>query len=470
MTSLQAGPRLPTRTRPTPADAPARSAVLHSSLHSSTLPMAARKPAPAAVRSIWMDTAKGLCILLVVSWHVIWKSYLHLDWAEPGLVGAAWSAFGRALLPMRMPLFFLISGMLAVAAAARPWRTVARSKVARFGYLYLLWLLVHTLVLIWLPIPFDTEIARDAWELLEQATILPTALWYLFALALYFVIGKLVRGLPPALVLGAAFLFSAASSAGWIYSPANNATLYQNLFFFLAGLYLRRHVEDMARWASWWQVVGTGLAFGVCLLVLLRFDAMTVPGVWPLTSTVATIFAVLAMARVARWRIGNTLAKLGRRTLPIYLMHLPMLAYAHWLLSLALPGLPGPVRLAMVLVEPVLLTALLVSLCLGAERLLLKINCGWLFDLPGGKPAPAPAPAPKEGVTDQIPVILETTVIPVPTAAVPWPRLPDPWEVDDLPTNLIPVVEEETNLIPAVAVEEEGTGRHRLREPASQPA
>jgi uncharacterized membrane protein YcfT len=441
MTSLQVDPRLSTGSYPALDPAPAGSAMLHS----STLPMAARKPASAASRTIWMDTAKGLCILLVVSWHVIWKHYLHLDWEEPGLIGAAWSAFGRALLPMRMPLFFLISGMLAVSAAGRPWRVVARSKVARFLYLYLVWLLIHTLVLIWLPVPFDTEIARDGWQLLEQATILPTALWYLFALALYFVVGKLVRGLPPALVLGAAFLFSAASSAGWIYSPANNATLYQNLFFFLAGLYLRRHVEDMARWASWWQVVGTGLAFGVCLLVLLRFNAMTVPGVWPLTSTVATIFAVLAMSRVARWeKLGGALAKLGRRTLPIYLMHLPLLAYAHWLLSDVLADLPSPVRLALVLVEPVLLTAALVAFCLGAERVLMKIRCGWLFDLPGGKPEPA-RPLPQEGVTDQIPVV-------APVVPVPWPRAPDPWEVDNIPTTHIPVVVEER------------VGRHRLRE------
>jgi uncharacterized membrane protein YcfT len=371
-----------------------------------------------------MDTAKGLCILLVVSWHVIWKSYLHIDWGEPGVLGAAWSVFGRSLLPMRMPLFFLISGMLATSAVTRKWRVVARDKVAGFGYLYLVWLLVHTAVLFFLPIPFDTEMARSAGDLIAQATILPTALWYLYGLALYFVIAKLVRKLPAPLVLAVAFALSTASAAGWIYSPANNASLYQNLFFFLAGLYLRPHVEEMARWSSWWQVVGTGLSFLVCLVILARFNAMDFPGVWPATSIVATLFAVLAMAKIARWRtLRRPLAALGRRTLPIYVMHLPLLAYVHWLLAGVVPGLPGPLRLVLAVVEPVLLTVALVATCLAAHHGLVKAGAGWLFAMPVRNRRTTTFTS-LEMATEPIPTILA-------------PRRPDASEMDDWPTTFL---------------------------------
>jgi uncharacterized membrane protein YcfT len=392
------------------------------------------KALPDSGRTAWMDTAKGLCILLVVSWHVIWKSYLHIDWGLAPVVMAGWSAFGRSLLPMRMPLFFLISGMLAVSATARPWRVVGRTKVAGFGYLYLLWLLIHSVILPPLPIPFDTDIARTPLELLEEATILPTALWYLYALALYFVVAKLVRRAPAALVLVVAFAVSAASATGWIPSPANNGTLYQNLFFFLAGLYLRPVVEEMARSSTWGQVAGAGAAFVVCLGVLARFDAVATPLVWPLTSIVATIFAVLLMSRVSRWRAtSGLLTGLGRRTLPIYVLHMPLLAYAHWLLFATVPALPAPLRLVMVVVEPVLLTVGLVWFCLAVSRVSLQVGAGWLYELPKPHPAePVPTPAP------------DTTPIPVPRGEVPdwmdqtmriddpipWPRTPSPDWMD----------------------------------------
>jgi uncharacterized membrane protein YcfT len=392
------------------------------------------KALPDSTRTIWMDTAKGLCILLVVSWHVIWKSYLHIDWAVAPAVAAAWSVFGRALLPMRMPLFFLISGVLAASAVARPWRVVGRTKVAGFGYLYLLWLLIHSVVLPPLPIPFDTDIARTPLELLEEATILPTALWYLYALALYFVVAKLVRRAPVPLVLGVAFAVSTASSTGWIPSPGNNGTLYQNLFFFLAGLYFGPVVQETARASTWWQVAGAGAAFVVCLGVLVRFDAAQTPLVWPLTSIVATIFAVLLMSRVSRWRATNgLLTGLGRRTLPIYVLHMPLLAYAHWLLSTVVPGLPAPLRLALVVVEPLLLTAGLVWLCLAISRASVRVGAGWLYELPkpGSAavveppvPETAPIPVPRREVSDR------TDRLVLVGRLIPAPRTPSPDWMD----------------------------------------
>ena len=44
-------------------------------------------------RTIWADTAKGMCILLVVLWHVVMKHYLQIDWhvsiADPRRLGRA---------------------------------------------------------------------------------------------------------------------------------------------------------------------------------------------------------------------------------------------------------------------------------------------------------------------------------------------------------------------------------------------
>src|SRR5258705_13881892 len=98
------------------------------------------RSANARERVGWADTAKGVCILLVVLWHVIMKHYLKVDWRHlPVPIPGAWGILGDQLLTLRMPLFFTVSGMFAVGAYHRKWHVVARSRIAKFLYLYLLW-------------------------------------------------------------------------------------------------------------------------------------------------------------------------------------------------------------------------------------------------------------------------------------------------------------------------------------------
>jgi len=99
-----------------------------------------------------------------------------------------------------MPLFFAISGVFATNAVQRPWRRVARGRIAKFLYLYAVWLLIHTAVLAAAP-DFPTDRATSVWGLLEQLTITPSNLWYLYALALYFAFAKAVRRLPRLVVV-----------------------------------------------------------------------------------------------------------------------------------------------------------------------------------------------------------------------------------------------------------------------------
>ena len=92
------------------------------------------RPVPASDagrdRTVWADVAKGMCILLVVLWHVVTKHYLRIDWHVSPPIPGAWGVLTEQLLPMRMPLFFTISGMFAIGAVRRPWRVLGRSKVA----------------------------------------------------------------------------------------------------------------------------------------------------------------------------------------------------------------------------------------------------------------------------------------------------------------------------------------------------
>ncbi|MEU4408925.1 acyltransferase [Streptosporangium sp. NPDC023963] len=334
-------------------------------------------------RALWADVAKGVCILLVVLWHVVVKHYLRIDWGVSPPIPGAWGALTEQLLPLRMPLFFTISGMFAAGAVARPWRVVRRSKVGRFLYLYAVWLLIHTTVLALVP-SFDTARADDVADLLAQLTITPSNLWYLYALALYFALAKAARRVPVALVLGGALVLSAMASAGLLEMPGNRGGLYQNLVFFLAGLYFRPLVERLAATAGWGRLALTGACYAGALAAVAMTGSRAWPGVWPVVCAVATVFGVTAAALLGRATLGNALARLGRRTLPVYVIHMPLLALLH--LALVPPlsaGMDGGLRIVLAVVEPVVLTALVVWLCLALHRLLLKLRATWLFDLPG---------------------------------------------------------------------------------------
>ena len=105
----------------------------------------------------WVDAAKGMSILLVVLHHVVILSEPH------GLVPGPVSALNTALASLRMPLFFLASGLFAAAPLAASWRTLLHKRVAFFLYLFVLWTLLQSVV--FLALPADGAAAGLAGEL-----------------------------------------------------------------------------------------------------------------------------------------------------------------------------------------------------------------------------------------------------------------------------------------------------------------
>ena len=280
---------------------------------------------PEKQRSLWADAIKGFCIVLVVVWHVIWM-HLMADGVDRGVqlpVVDAWYALGNALMPMRMPMFFALSGVFASAAVTRPWRTVARSRIAKFSYLYVLWLLIHNAVLWVLPVRFEDR-APSVLALLEQLTITPTTTWYLYALVVYFVIAKLLHRAPAPLVVAVlvvTFGLSAASSAGWQDMMAGSSgmvgqrdAVVENLPWFLCGVWFRSHIVALAERTSWPRVLITGSVWVLVLVAIRFFDLSMVPGTWPVAGAVSTVFGITALAMAARWLpLGRLLAAIGRR-------------------------------------------------------------------------------------------------------------------------------------------------------------
>jgi len=323
----------------------------------------------------WPDVAKGLCIILVVLWHVVTKHAIGVD--GTGSITDAWATLNAQLLPLRMPLFFLLSGMFAARAVNAPAGVSWRRRAGRLAAVYVVWVVIQTFVLAVTP-DFDTARAENGWQLLAQLTISPTNLWYLLALAVYLLIARLVRHLPSAVVLPVAFAIAAIAAAGLVPDLGNLWQLVQNLFFFLAGLRLRSSIERFAAASGFLRTFMLGAAYVAAVGAVGVLGMRQWPGVWPLLAIIAVAFGVAACALLDRHAgvIARPLRWIGQRTLPIYVIHMLPLA----LIDGALRGLGWVATPAVEFVWPIVLTAVVIVICLAAHAVLVRIGCGVLFD------------------------------------------------------------------------------------------
>lgn len=338
--------------------------------------------AASAQREGWGDALKGVLILCVVLWHVIMKSYLQVDWQISYPIPGAWGLIGDLIWPFMMPLFLLVSGFFAANAVQRAWPVVLRTRVARFFYLYLIWSLIHMAAL-WAFPDFPTLVPRSVAEFVEYLTISPPNTWYLYALAVYFLVAKALLRVPPWLVIGASAALSIVVSAGLVEIVSNRGSLLYNFTFFLIGLHFAPQIRRLVDRST------LPLAGAFLVIYLLAFGAMRLtgtelfPGVWLLVSLLGIVMALLMAPMLFRARFfGGHLAALGERSLPIYLIHMPLLAIADLFVLGWLSNARIAVQLVAAVTLPLVLTALIVCACLLINRLITRDGLYWLFDLP----------------------------------------------------------------------------------------
>jgi uncharacterized membrane protein YcfT len=164
---------------------------------------------PASGRVDWVDYAKGFCIVMVVMMH----STLGVE-AAAGREGWLHAAveFER---PFRMPDFFLISGLFLARVIDRDWRTYLDRKVVHFAYFYVLWM---TIQFAFKAPGLASEMgAAGVIKFYLESFVEPFGtLWFIHLLPIFFVVTRLVRGVPVAAVwLVAAALEVAPIATGW---------------------------------------------------------------------------------------------------------------------------------------------------------------------------------------------------------------------------------------------------------------
>ncbi|MGO1948392.1 MAG: acyltransferase family protein [Mycobacteriaceae bacterium] len=334
----------------------------------------------------WVDAAKGLCILLVVAGHAV------INLNNNGYDTGVWEQINLMIGPMRMPLFFLLSGLFAAKALGERWRKYADRRVWIMVWLFVLWVPIRE---IWLSmVPLTSVGHRDGipappgtdpgnWgpmlERIGGSVLGPESyLWFLYALALFAVVSKLTRRVPPViqlLVAGAVAVLSPTAELGW---PWND--ILHTYFFYLLGMYGAPWIHRMAQRRSLLViVVSVAVYAGVALWIEASYDHFNFGLTGPMRVFLATVGIVAVISTISAmegWPVLRPLSAVGARTLPVFLMHIMVLATVTFLFDLVLPSDPG------LPLQPLILGGITAALCLGLHRVLTSCGFAWLFRRP----------------------------------------------------------------------------------------
>lgn len=323
-------------------------------------------PAP---RVDWVDSAKGLCIVLVVTMHATLGAGAQMGgegFMHPLVAFAA---------PLRMPALFLISGLFLARALQADTRTFVDRRVVHFAYFYVLWLVIQSVVKVG---EVSGGSAAGFVEHLARALVEPySMLWFVYMLAVFSIAARLVRNLPPALVLVAAAVLSIL--------PIHTGILVVDEFcarfvYFVAGWHLAGRVFAIAEAAR----ARPGAALALLGLWALANGAIALGPLSPLAQLPgaglvlggAGAVAIVAIAALATPSLlARPFAYAGRHAIAIYLaFFLPMAAAREILVRTGL-------------VEDIGLVSLAVTLCaviapLVLERLVRATPLAFLFERP----------------------------------------------------------------------------------------
>jgi uncharacterized membrane protein YcfT len=324
-------------------------------------------PAPSTSRIDWVDYAKGLCIVMVVTMHSTFGVELAVG-AQNWMHG--FSVFTH---PFRMPDFFLISGLFLARAIDRDWASYLDRRVWHFVYFYVLWL--------------SLQLAFKAPGLIPEAGALGLVklwlysfidpfgtLWFIYLLPVFFLVTKLVRRAPPLLV----FLAGVALESAQIHSGNTLIDEFAARFvFFYSGYWLCTHFFALARVAQERpKLAGLALLAWAplnALLVALGYDL--VPGISLAMGFLGATAVITLAALLSKVRFLDLLRYAGEHSLTIYLaFFLPMAATRFVLLKTGIVPDLGVVSL--------LVTAAAIAAPLIARKLVLDTPLSFLFERP----------------------------------------------------------------------------------------
>lgn len=318
------------------------------------------------MRLAWADVARGGAMILVVLAHALQLMAVygwHNGWLD---------TLNLYLTAVRMPLFFLVAGIFGANAIKRTWGGLFASRLALLLYMYVLWMLIRAVWFSFVPWPLSDV---HPWVALAVSAVWPTnGLWFLYALILYLLVGKLTARAPAWIPLVAAGLLAVAAAMDIVPTGGNAVwrSVAMYLFFFLLGARLPEVWRAVAARADVWLLVAA-LVVVPAAMAAFSFIPGVARGVGRITLSVVCVAACLVIAAMIA-KVGWLSAPfryVGQRTIAVYVAHAMLLAAVVPLI---------PVGIAPPVVAAVVLTAFGVGVPLVLYRYLGPV--GGVFNLP----------------------------------------------------------------------------------------
>jgi fucose 4-O-acetylase-like acetyltransferase len=309
--------------------------------------------------------------MLVVLHHSI-------QWSDGAGHGSPiWLSVTEALSTMRLPLFFMVSGLLAARWMTAPWRSLLRVKVANLFWLFLLWQAFTFLAYLAVPNVSTPGKSHVAELLTAAATPLrpQNSLWFIWALALFFMLSRLIFGkMPGWAVIAAAALPATLSFAGVVqFGNVGWDGAANNYVFFAVGVFGVQHVKRLGEVITRTAAAGIVAAWIAFVALVPAFEAVGLN----LVSRGLGLLAGIGLGILLQK--SGYLMRAGRSTLTYYLPHFIFLGILAFLASV----LPVPDSASWWL--PLVMFAVTIRLCIDLRALAGKVSFGrWAYEMPPG--------------------------------------------------------------------------------------
>lgn len=267
----------------------------------------------------WIDSVKGMTIILVVHMHATLGTGEALGHMPP-LMGT----LAEFVMPFRMPLFFLVAGLFAARALAGDLREFIDGKIVHFAYFYLLWSAIQ------LGLKFALGGAGNHPVTLQDVLLVPvepfSTLWFIYALAVFFAVTRIARNVPKPILFAAALaLYFSGLHTGWTI-PDEFAQRY---VFFLSGVFGAPYIFQIAGWARFHPLKAVTLALALLASVgtVVFSGLVALPPFALLMGYGGALAAIMLVSILAAKGLARPLAYTGAHSLHIYLaFFLPMAA------------------------------------------------------------------------------------------------------------------------------------------------
>ncbi len=284
----------------------------------------------------WVDYAKGICIILVVAMH----STLGVEKAAGSL--SALHGFIDWARPFRMPDFFLISGLFLASRIDRPWRAYLDTKFIHFAYFYVLWMTIQFLTKgygIYQDGGMHALANQYALGFVEPYG----TLWFIYMLAVFFVVVKLAKPIPPLLIFACAAALEIATKTGAIESGHTLIDEFAARFvYFYAGYWMATHVFSFAERVSRNRPVTIAAGLGMWAafnFLTVHFGYAALPGVSLPLGFIGAGAVISTGVLLSKFKFANWLRYCGENSIVIYLAFFLFMAGTRSLLFRFAPNL-----------------------------------------------------------------------------------------------------------------------------------